>query len=243
MVHLQFHRRCSSNAKSPFLGANISFSFSLKKGNGLSESGSLALISPLSVLQQRNQQKRDGQMSLLLLLLSSIQKWSAPYKQEQHWLQLSALPLIRTVALIQRPLFRFLSIHPINLHVRYLRQIAKSAIYRPIGSFAISAEIIGDRLRPTRMSTTFRRIVLFVRLLVSTLDAVGVALWAKLGTRKADWWSQSFPSEGHGRVERSSVDPKSRRIWSVFRWPVRQWIVKSYQRQRCTFTQIRSKVL
>ena len=66
-----------------FWGADVScsfcflFFFKKKKGNGLSESGSLALISPLSVQQQRNQQKRDEQMSLLLLLLSPIQKWSS----------------------------------------------------------------------------------------------------------------------------------------------------------------------
>ena len=84
MVHLQFHRRCSSNGEMAIFGGPtflvvfvLFLFFFLKKGNGLSESGSLALISPLSVQQQRNQQKRDEQMSLLLLLLSPIQKWSS----------------------------------------------------------------------------------------------------------------------------------------------------------------------
>ena len=83
MVHLQFHRRCSSNGEMAIFGGPtflvvfVFVFFKKKRGNGLSESGSLALISPLSVQQQRNQQKRDEQMSLLLLLLSPIQKWSS----------------------------------------------------------------------------------------------------------------------------------------------------------------------
>ena len=68
---------------------------------------------------------------------------------------------------------------------------------------ADSAEIIADRLRPTKH---FAQLFVGPFILVPTFVTVRVALWRKLGTLKADWWSQSFPSEGHGTVERSSVE-------------------------------------
>ena len=73
---------------------------------------------------------------------------------------------------------------------------------------ADSAEIIADRLRPTKH---FAQLFVGPFILVPTLDTVRVALWRKLGTLKADWWSQSFPSEGHGTVERSSVEMDSQK--------------------------------